>query len=673
MNSKTIKDKISNLIDGESTDEFTNQLSEYCNSLEKKLVDEKSKNDQLKKQNEKQIELTLAVEKELAVNRSKIYELERTNTLLKSQLSESKINLEETKDDIERRISSHNKQLDDLLSSIQIIKKDEDDHKKKYEELKEKAANDEIKALEKERNKYREDASDLKRKNSTLELDSFKDTQIQSLKDHNSLLSKEIQDLKKKLESTISSLDKSNSLILQQQSSLSSSSSSSSDTKLQESLKECELMKQSLQREVVYYTEAHNKGQLRVSELESQLRSVGNPELAKFEIASLRDKVARQEQTVEKYNRLQVEYQHLLEEKKMASNTMFSLPSTGGLSVMELEQRVRELESDVQVHIAKIGQLSSSLRLTENRCVDLDSQIADLKETLVKLESRNKEKDDQISRELQKTNMFKRERDGIKRILDHFDVESIVASGNVNELYKAQQARISELERANTEKEKFMEELEKSLNALGADASLANGGAVDYKAEVQSLTKEIERLIQDNAILESRLGKGEFDTSKTKVLHMTSNPTNPNISSSSSADSPKSPESDSKIIQENHGLRMKITETEKIMERLKSVFKLKISEYREVVYALFGFKMDMETNNLYKLQSMYAEHENDYLVFQRVVESKNKIGKMELMDTDYTRALDKEIRAYLFSCHSIPAFLSQLTLDLFSKQTFYPS
>lgn len=61
---------------------------------------------------------------------------------------------------------------------------------------------------------------------------------------------------------------------------------------------------------------------------------------------------------------------------------------------------------------------------------------------------------------------------------------------------------------------------------------------------------------------------------------------------------------------------------------------------------------------------MYAEQENDILLFQMTANG------MELLHTQFAAMLDKEIQAYLSKCHSIPAFLSNITMDLFSKRTF---
>lgn len=53
-------------------------------------------------------------------------------------------------------------------------------------------------------------------------------------------------------------------------------------------------------------------------------------------------------------------------------------------------------------------------------------------------------------------------------------------------------------------------------------------------------------------------------------------------------------------------LRAKITQREKMIARLKSVFAAKSSEFREAVYALLGYKLDFLPNGRVRLTSMYG-------------------------------------------------------------------
>ena len=64
------------------------------------------------------------------------------------------------------------------------------------------------------------------------------------------------------------------------------------------------------------------------------------------------------------------------------------------------------------------------------------------------------------------------------------------------------------------------------------------------------------------------------------------------------------------------------------------------------------------------LRSIFAENESDRLEFQM-----SSTGGIQLMDTAFAKQLDEKILFYLTTCRSFPAFLSQLTLQLFEKTT----
>jgi len=61
---------------------------------------------------------------------------------------------------------------------------------------------------------------------------------------------------------------------------------------------------------------------------------------------------------------------------------------------------------------------------------------------------------------------------------------------------------------------------------------------------------------------------------------------------------------------------------------------------------------------------MYAEDPEDCLLFQW----KGEI--LELLETPFASKLDPKLFSFLTRCNSVPAFLSNVTLDLFEKVTF---
>eukprot|EP01035_Chromulina_nebulosa_P020547 gene20547-26648_t len=112
-------------------------------------------------------------------------------------------------------------------------------------------------------------------------------------------------------------------------------------------------------------------------------------------------------------------------------------------------------------------------------------------------------------------------------------------------------------------------------------------------------------------------------------------------------------------------------DSNKLNLRLKEMFKDRITSFREAVYLLTGYKIDLYsaeegTNNLrrLRLRSMYAESPEDSLMFQW------RGDTLELLETPYTTKLDSKHFQYLNSFHSVPAFLANITIDLLENQTF---
>lgn len=99
-------------------------------------------------------------------------------------------------------------------------------------------------------------------------------------------------------------------------------------------------------------------------------------------------------------------------------------------------------------------------------------------------------------------------------------------------------------------------------------------------------------------------------------------------------------------------------------ENLLKTFRKNSLQYREVCYLLTGWKIDALKDGLFRLSNMYAEHEEDYLLFQ--IQSD---GEIQLLENEYSNQLNDYIRTYLVNAESFPAFLASITLDLYKSTT----
>lgn len=110
-------------------------------------------------------------------------------------------------------------------------------------------------------------------------------------------------------------------------------------------------------------------------------------------------------------------------------------------------------------------------------------------------------------------------------------------------------------------------------------------------------------------------------------------------------------------------LRNQIQSLESKQQHYKEIYRAASLEFREVIYLLFGYRVDRVGSNNYRISSVYAENEDEYLNFRL-----NDMGELDMLETDYSLTLVDMVNNFLAEHHSMPAFLSSLTLDLFNRQ-----
>ena len=183
-------------------------------------------------------------------------------------------------------------------------------------------------------------------------------------------------------------------------------------------------------------------------------------------------------------------------------------------------------------------------------------------------------------------------------------------------------------------------------------------------------------------LLEQRVGRGEFNSATTKVVHLTNNPLSQlasahgaealpfektlshlkNILKNNKIDPsvigtviqemmkiPGAPESSvlqsmaeepSASTKPSKDSMMIINNLKKKNERLKQVFKDLRTKYKNAVYILTGWKIDMDMRSNTTpvvLRSIFAENESDRLEFQM-----SSTGGIQLMDTAFAKQLDEK-------------------------------
>lgn len=447
-------------------------------------------------------------------------------------------------------------------------------------------------------------------------------------------------------------------------------------------------------------------------------RSGENCSLLKEEVEGLRRKLERMEKTKEELVNVELEKERLAEKLKAWEN----LSQSTGLNIRKPEDLSREVIQIQKREIALQEQNythSSRVRTAERSQAELRAELSQQRSKTLE-EQKKREAQDALVRRLQKrVLLLTKERDGMRAILESYDSELAPTEYTPQLSKRLREAEdvLQKTQNHNAEMEghltKAQEEtgtlklqlqtVELELESLKKQqASAVDGNSSVNKEEVGILRQKIEdleaerqRLEEQNNILEMRLERhnlqGDYDPVKTRVLHFKMNPTTVAkqqrqqdvealqeevtrlrelLRSLQGGGSMVHSQDDSGLAlglppsKEVLDLRKQMESSELRNQRLKEVFQRKIQEFRTVCYVLTGYQMDITTENQYRLTSVYAEHMDDSLLFK-----KGSNGSMQLMETEFSKTLGEMVALHLHHQKSIPAFLSAVTLDLFSRQT----
>ncbi|XP_053411510.1 mitotic spindle assembly checkpoint protein MAD1 isoform X3 [Nycticebus coucang] len=438
--------------------------------------------------------------------------------------------------------------------------------------------------------------------------------------------------------------------------------------------------------------------------------------LLQEELEGLQRRLGRQEKMQETLISLELEKERLLAKlqtwERLDQTTGLNLRTPEDLSrfVVEVQQRELALKD-------KNNAITSSARGLEQARQQLQEEVRQVRGQLLE-ERKRRETHEALARRLQKrVLLLTKERDGMRAILGSYDSELTPAEYSPQLTRRVQEAEdmVQKVHAHSTEVEaqlsQALEELggqkqradmlEMELKMLQSQSSSAEQSFLFSREEVDSLRLKIEelerdrnRLEEEKRVLEVQLERGvlqgDFDRNRTKVLHMSLNP--------ASAARQRLREDRDQLQAECERLRglvhalerggpipadleaaaclpssKEVAELRKQVEsaelknqRLKEVFQTKIQEFRKVCYTLTGYQIDITTENQYRLTSLYAEHKADCLIFKATGPSGSK---MQLLDTEFSRTVGPLIELHLLRQDSIPAFLSSLTLELFSRQT----
>ncbi|XP_067673796.1 mitotic spindle assembly checkpoint protein MAD1-like isoform X2 [Haliotis asinina] len=440
-----------------------------------------------------------------------------------------------------------------------------------------------------------------------------------------------------------------------------------------------------------------------------------NTLLMEEQIEGLTKKLQRAENRMADYTQLQLDNESLkinLERWQGKSAAGLGNP----LSPTELSLQVAELQSAQMLASDEYSKLQSRFNSLQAELREMNSKYQTLVQEVSVGKTGSQHQQDLIKRLQRKLLLVSKEREGYKRILDSYESEVTV---NVGAL---QASRVQQLEQLLQDYRVQTESLEAELGRTAHEVSQTKSKCLELETlttdkgeKAEQSTKSDQRMIQElkeriielelelekknkqvnllEARIEQRNLQGDYDPSKTKVVHFTMNPAELAQRQREEEVKRLHDENDKlkqrlKLLEESGGsvddltlkvekkllepdaekeveeLKSQLTREELRNKRLMEAFKKTSQEFREVCYQLTGYKIDIPCASQYRLTNMYADSPQDYLLFAH-----SSSGETQMLQTTFSETVQDLIDLYLAKQDSIPAFLSSVTLQLFSCRT----
>lgn len=373
----------------------------------------------------------------------------------------------------------------------------------------------------------------------------------------------------------------------------------------------------------------------------------------------------------------------LKEEALVWAHTMESLGSDSGRSAEEVKSYVFELQAENLALLDKLGASEAQLKISashvqaaQKRLKEAESTIFDLKTERSTLQGSLAQKDGKIL-------LCENEVQGMRSLLESYKLEDDVGGYDVQKT-----AHINALEATLAERTSYMKALESEVEEL--------------KNELTQLSKHAKRMTDEKGALEHRLGRGEIDASRTRVLHFSESPLHIMLAKDAQL---KSAELEAKVetltaqlnavekesstsggakhidsalhVQQEKEMKMlrhQFQETKVAMDRMKSATEVAIRRYMSSVWNVFGWKVDFEEKNRVKVRYKYW---NDKVRLSQAVllfEYPTTLGQkgvndqlepFTLLDSPYSQHIPTEIVEVLRQPNSLPLFIAKLTQHLF--------
>lgn len=328
-----------------------------------------------------------------------------------------------------------------------------------------------------------------------------------------------------------------------------------------------------------------------------------------------------------------------------------------------------------------------------HKCEQLESSWHETRQQVQSLEIRLKDSQYEIQKRQVHLDIVQRECDSLRALLQTFDEEDMpfvspTTSGTLggdpnalamttmspkfNPAVQTLQVRLQaieeELKVVQAQRDGLEHELESTRAALHEETQQHQHVRSRFGKLREALLMERTKVAnaEQRALnAESLAGKGSFNPESTRVLHLKETPMVEALK-----EEIKVLQRQLEVTKGDKSLK-RAPDPEKLNQRLKENFKEQIAKFREGVYLMTGFKVDMLPGTervTFRVRSVFAEHEEDQLMLQWP--KTEHVTSLDILKTPMAEVLaTTPSYDYMTKFGSLPAFLASVQLSLFEKQT----
>ncbi|CAI9101502.1 OLC1v1038840C1 [Oldenlandia corymbosa var. corymbosa] len=355
------------------------------------------------------------------------------------------------------------------------------------------------------------------------------------------------------------------------------------------------------------------------------------------------------------------------------------------------------LQKEVIESMTKVSEAQQSMKQIEVALAraehDKQNAVAEAKSAKEKAESSQSE----VKRIELMLASISEEGDRLKNMVDELKKEKNTQGGT--EMVNG--SLLKELEASISKKENCIKELESNLHEQNLvnirqqnEVKLLNERLSDEVRKVKSLEREGDRLRSEIALLEAKLGHGDFSSANTKVLRMVNSLAVDDEAKRTiealqkelqkmkekllAVEELKKQSADAGTLVDSYvsekivRLKEQIATLEKREERYKTVFAERISVFRRACCELFGYKIVMDDHQRpdgipvtrFTLLSIYAQSDDERLEFEY------ESGNTNIMVNDYTKQPEISRQRYaVFDSIACILSLSVVWFSLFARSS----